>query len=98
MAAGEGSFLTEILVRKRLSWIILSAVVAVGLIASLDALRSSGGKSPTAAAERERALTTTTETAAVLIGDRPPVRLRPGRVSTDLHFPPVVEFTVPPGW
>jgi hypothetical protein len=86
------------LVRRRLSWILLAAVVAVGLIAGLDALRSSGGEPPTAAAERERAVTTPTETAAVLITDRPPVRLRPGRISTDLHFPPVVEFTVPPGW
>jgi hypothetical protein len=90
---------TEISLRRRLSWIVLGAVVAVGLIAGLDALRSSGREPPTAAAERERTVTTTTtETAAVLITDRPPVRLRPGRVSTDLHFPPVVEFTVPRGW
>jgi hypothetical protein len=86
------------LVRRRLSWIILAALIAVGLIAGLDALRSSGGEPSTAAAERERAETTPTETVAVLIGDRPPVRLRPGRVFTDMHFPPVVTFTVPRGW
>jgi hypothetical protein len=85
-------------VRSRLSWVILAAVVAVGLIAGLDALRSSGGEPPTAEAERERAVTRPTETAPVLIMDSPPVRLRPGPVSTDLHSRPVVEFMVPPGW
>jgi hypothetical protein len=87
------------LVRRRLSWILLGAVVAVGLIAGLDALRSSGREPPPASAERERAVATTpTGTAAALIMGRPPVRLRPGRVSTDLHSPPVVTFTVPSGW
>jgi hypothetical protein len=92
------------LVRRRLSWSILAAVVAVGLIAGLDALRSSGEAS-TAAAERERAVTTTkgvttrkTEPTAELHLYRPPARLKPGRVSTDENAWPLVTFTVPPGW
>jgi hypothetical protein len=87
------------MLRRSFTWVIPGAVVAVGVFAGLDALRSSGGGPPPTSAERERAVTTTpTETAAVLITDRPPVRLRPGRVSTDLHSHPVVTFMVPPGW
>jgi hypothetical protein len=49
--------------------------------------------------ERDRAVTTTsTDTAAVLLTGHAPVRLRPGRVSTDPHSSRVVTFRVPPGW
>jgi hypothetical protein len=85
--------------RIRVTWIVVGAIVLVAVFAGLDALRSSGGEPPPAAAERDRAVTTMpTETAAVLLtGDRP-VRLTPGRVSTDLDSSPVVTFMVPPGW
>jgi hypothetical protein len=85
--------------RGRFSWVIGGAVVAVAVLAVVDAFRSSGGESPSPSAERDRAVTTTpAEAAAVLLtGDRP-VRLQPGRVSTDQDSPPVVTFVVPPGW
>jgi hypothetical protein len=85
--------------RRWFSWVIAGAVVAVGVLAGVDAVRSSGGESPPPSAERERAVTTAPkEAAAVLLtGDRP-VRLQPGRVSTDLDSSPVVTFVVPPGW
>jgi hypothetical protein len=87
------------MVRRRFSWVIAGAVVAVGVFAGLDALRSSGGKSPPTSSERDRAVTTTpTETAAVLLTEHRPVRLIPGLVSTALHSSPVVTFMVPPGW
>jgi hypothetical protein len=84
--------------RTPISWVVVGAIVVVAVFAGLDALRFGGERSP-ASAERERAVTTKpTETAGALLTDQPPVRLRPGRVSTDLYSPPVVTFTVPPGW
>jgi hypothetical protein len=43
--------------RPRLTWIIVRAVVGVGVFASLDALRSSD-ESPLASAERDQAVKT----------------------------------------
>jgi hypothetical protein len=84
--------------RTHITWVVVGAIVVVAVFAGLDALRSGGEPSP-GSAERERAVTTKpTETAGALLIDQPPVRLRPGLVSTDLHSPPVVTFTVPPGW
>jgi hypothetical protein len=89
--------------RPGVTWILVGAVVVVGLIAGIDALRSSGGEPPIAATER--AVTTTkavttrkTEATSELHLDRVAGRLKPGRVSTDANVWPVVAFTVPSGW
>jgi hypothetical protein len=90
--------------RPRLSWLIAGAVVAVGLFAALDALRSSGEEPRPAEASSTGAITTTqTEGDAELesfslLQTRRVVKLIPGRVTTNERFPIAVTFTVPPGW
>jgi hypothetical protein len=89
--------------RTRLTWVVPGAVVAVGLFAALDALRSSGGE-PTASATTTGALTTMqTETRALVepsasLIDEQVVRLIPGRVRTDTDYRAFDSFTVPLGW
>lgn len=77
--------------------------MVVAAFAGLDALRSSGGKPPTASAERDQADTVQTETGAELessarLQSGKLVRLTPGRVTTDERRWYFVTFTVPPGW
>jgi hypothetical protein len=80
-------------------------VIAVGVFAGLDAIRSSGDEPPTASApSATEALTTTQaegdselELSAELQTQRV-VRLVHARVSTDLNTSPVVTFLAPPGW
>ena len=77
--------------------------MVVAVFAGLDALRSSGGKPPTASAERDQADTVQTETGAELessarLQSGKLVRLTPGRVTTDERRWYFVTFTVPPGW
>jgi hypothetical protein len=89
----------------RINWVIPGAVIAVGVFAGLDALRSSNGKPPTASAPSVTEALTTTQTegdaelelSAELQTGRV-VRLVHARVSTDLKFSPVVTFLAPPGW
>jgi hypothetical protein len=47
--------------RPGFTWIIVGAVVGVGVFAGVDALRSSDGEPPLASAEPDRALTTTSK-------------------------------------
>lgn len=77
--------------------------MVVAAFAALDALRSSGGKPPTASAEGDQAVTVQTETGAGLessaqLQSGKLVRLTPGRVTTDERRWYFVTFTVPPGW
>lgn len=77
--------------------------MVVAAFAGLDALRSSGGKPPTASGERDQADTVQTETGAELessarLQSGKLVRLTPGRVTTDERRWYFVTFTVPPGW
>jgi hypothetical protein len=88
---------------RSFTWVAPGAVVAVGVFAALDALRSSGGE-PTASATTTGVLTTTqTETGAEIessaqLQSGQLVRLIPGRVTTDERRWYFVTFTVPPGW
>jgi hypothetical protein len=89
--------------RPGITWVIVGAVVVIGVFAGLDALRSAGGE-PTASATTTGALTTMQaetsalgEPSASLI-DEQLVRLIPGRVRTDEDWPAFDSFTVPPGW
>jgi hypothetical protein len=92
--------------RGSFTWVVPAAVIAVGVFAGLDALRSSGGEPTASAPSATEALTTTqTERDAVLgewsarLQTRRVVRLIHGRVSAELFSPsPVVTFMVPPGW
>lgn len=93
------------MLRRSLTWVVPGAVVAVGVFAALDALRSSGDEPATASApSATEALTTTqTERDAELewsaeLQTRRVVRLVHARVSTDLKSSPVVTFLAPPGW
>jgi hypothetical protein len=86
---------------SRISWVIPGAVIAVGVFAGLDAIRSSGDEPPTASTE---ALTTTQtegdgelELSAELQNGRV-VKLTPGRVTVNQFFEMAVAFTVPDGW
>jgi hypothetical protein len=88
--------------RPRLNWLIPGAVVAVGVFAGLDALRSSGEEPPSAEATEatatRRATDAEVESSSELLEQRV-VKLIPGRVtgfffSTEM----AVRFTVPPGW
>jgi hypothetical protein len=45
--------------RSRITWVIVGAVVVIGVFAGLDALRSSGGEPPRAEAVATEAATTT---------------------------------------
>jgi hypothetical protein len=88
--------------RRWFTWIVAGAVVAIAVVAGLDALRSSGDD-PTASAERDRAVTTQAETGAEIessasLIDEQLVRLIPGRVRTDKDWPGFDSFTVPLGW
>jgi hypothetical protein len=89
--------------QTRITWIVVGAIVVVAVFAGVDALRSSGGKPPTASAERDQAVTVQTETGAELessarLRSGKLVRLIPGRVTTDERRWYFVTFTVPPGW
>ena len=90
--------------RPRISWVIASAIIAIGVLAALDALRSTGGQPPSASAEPDRSLTTAqTETGAEIessarLRSFRAVRLIPGRIRTAERFDVTVTFTVPPGW
>jgi hypothetical protein len=86
---------------SRISWVIPGAVIAVGVFAGLDAIRSSGDEPPTASTE---ALTTTQtegdgelELSAELQRGRV-VKLTPGRVTVNQFVEMAVAFTVPDGW
>lgn len=89
--------------QTRITWIVVGAIVVVAAFAGLDALRSSGGKPPSASAERDQADTVQTETGAELessarLQSGKLVRLTPGRVTADERRWYFVTFTVPPGW
>jgi hypothetical protein len=91
--------------RPRITWVIPGAVIAVGVFAGLDALRSSNGEPATASAPSATEALTTTQTERDGELERSDqlqtgrvVRLIHGRVSTDLHSSPVVTFMAPPGW
>jgi hypothetical protein len=90
--------------RPSVTWIIVGAVVVIGVFAGLDALRSSGDEPPSAEASATEAVTTTQpETDVVLASSteletRRVVGLMPGRVTTNERLPLAVTFTVPPGW
>jgi hypothetical protein len=90
--------------RPGVTWIIVVAVVVVGVFAGLDELRSSGDERPPAEASATEAVTTTqAETDVVLASSaeletRRVVGLMPGRITTNERFPPAVTFTVRPGW
>jgi hypothetical protein len=67
---------------------IVGAVVAVGIFAGLDTLRSSGGEPRLHPAEGDRAVTTTptgpsVESSSALWTDQRPLELTSGPVSTD---------------
>jgi hypothetical protein len=92
------------MLRRSFTWVVPGAVVAVGVFAGIDALRSSGGE-PTASAPNatEGVTTMQTETGAELessaqLRSGQLVRLIPGRVTTDERRWYFVTFTVPPGW
>jgi hypothetical protein len=89
--------------RTRLTWVVPGAVVAVGLFAALDALRSSGGEPTASVSSPTEAVTTQTETgpdveSSAELQTRRVVRLMSGRVATNERFPIAVTFMVPPGW
>jgi hypothetical protein len=90
--------------RPFISWIVPGAVVAVGVFAGLDAIRSSRGAPASTEANATEAVTKTqTDTDAELasfpeLQTRRVVRLMPGRVRTNERFPIAVTFKVPPGW
>jgi hypothetical protein len=92
------------MLRRSFTWVVPGAVVAVGLFAALDALRSSGGE-PTASAPSATAAVTTmqTETGAEIessarLQSGQLVRLIPGRVTTGERRWYFATFMVPPGW
>jgi hypothetical protein len=91
------------MLRRSFTWVVPGAVVAVGLFASIDALRSSGGEPPPAKANATEVVTTTqSETDAEPLSSQLQtgrvVRLVPGRVTTNERFPITVTFTVPAEW
>jgi hypothetical protein len=92
------------MLRRSFTWVVPGAVVAVGLFAALDALRSFGGKPAASAPSATEAVTTMqTKTGAELessaqLQSGQLVRLIPGRVTTDERRWYFVAFTVPPGW
>jgi hypothetical protein len=87
--------------RPGITWVIVGAVVGIGLFAGLDALRSSDGEPPASAENASEGVTTPqtgtgVESSSVLSGLRP-VRLIPGLIRMDRAIG-IVAFTVPPGW
>jgi hypothetical protein len=92
------------MLRRSFTWVVPGAVVAVGVFAGIDALRSSGGEPTASASSATEAVTTTqTESGAEIESSAElpylqPVRLTPGRVATNEHFWVSVTFRVPPGW
>lgn len=92
------------MLRRSFTWVVPGAVVAVGLFAVLDAIRSSGAKPTTSASSATEAVTTMqTETGAVVepsasLIDEQLVRLIPGPVRTDMDYRQFDSFTVPLGW
>jgi hypothetical protein len=94
------------MLRRSFTWVVPAAVVAVGVFAGLDALRSSNGEPPAASAPSASEALTTTQTERDAVRDewsaqlqtRRAVRLIHGRVTTNERFPITVTFTVPPGW
>lgn len=86
------------------TWVVPGAVVAVAVLAGLDALRSSDGE-PTAStpSPTEPVTTMQTETGAEVetsaaLQYLQLVKLPPGRVRTDRNYPAFDSFRVPPGW
>ena len=82
------------------AWVIGGAVVALGVFAGLDALRSSIASTPSAT---EAVTTTQAETRAEIkssasLVDEQLVKLTPGRVRTDRDYRAFDSLTVPPGW
>jgi hypothetical protein len=92
------------MLRRSFTWVVPGAVVAVGLFAALDALRTSGAKPIASASSATETVTTMqTETGAEIessaqLQSGQLVRLIPGRVTTDERRWYFVTFTVPPGW
>jgi hypothetical protein len=89
--------------RPGITWIIVGAVVVVGLLAGLDALRSSGEEPPPAEANTTDATTAREETdveveSASELQEGRVVELIPGRVTSSFFSEMAVQFTVPPGW
>jgi hypothetical protein len=90
-------------VRRNLTWIIAGAVIAVALFAGLDGLRSHEDEPPPAEANATEAVPTQGEVDTELLSaeelqTRRVVRLVPGHITTNSHFPIRVSFTVPAGW
>lgn len=88
--------------RSHLGWLIPGAVVAVGIFAGLDALRSSGGPTPSEATATTVTATRTApdpevESSSELQEQRV-VKLIPGRVTSSFFSEMAVAFAVPPGW
>jgi hypothetical protein len=86
-----------------LTWIVPGAVVAVGVFAALDAIRSSGGAPASTEASATAVTTTRTETDLEVessreLNDGRVVKLIPGRVTANRFFEMTVTFTVPDGW
>jgi hypothetical protein len=89
--------------RPGISWVIPGAVVAVGLFAGLDALRSAGGEPTSSGASATVVATAQADTGAQVESsasmiDEQLVKLVPGRVRTDTDYRGFDSFTVPPGW
>jgi hypothetical protein len=90
--------------RPSISWIVPGAVIAVGVFAGIDALRSSGGgPTPSEASATEAVTATRTETDLSVESSRElhegrVVKLIPGRVTVDFFVEMAVAFTVPDGW
>jgi hypothetical protein len=89
--------------RPGLTWIIVGAVVAVGVFAGLDALRSAGGEPAPSEASASGITTTRTEADLDIESSRElqqgrVVKLTSGRVTVNQFFELAVAFTVPDGW
>jgi hypothetical protein len=89
--------------RPPFTWIIVGAVVVVGVFAALDVLRSSGEAPLPAEATATPATTTRRGTDPELessseLQEGRLLRLIPGRVTSSFFSEMAVRFTVPPGW
>jgi hypothetical protein len=89
--------------RPGITWVIVGAVVVVGVFAGLDALRSSGGEPTRSEASATVVTTTQTGNDAEVASSRElragrVVKLIPGRVAANDFFEMDATFTVPPGW
>ena len=95
---------TLIVLRGWFTWVVLGALVVLGVFVAVDALRSSD-REPTASVPTLTEAVTTRQTptgadleSSVELQEFRVVRLTPGRATTGESFRPVVTFTVPPGW